>query len=443
MTRPVPPESAPTPSGSLGPASPRRTPIGADRAPLRTSCDAIERLSAVPLAVRATAVDAWWASLESLPLVGEPRTVDGVDCVPVTFATRGEHDEAMVYVNSVTDRHRENVVPALMERLDGTDLWHLTWWLPSDLMASYKIVHGAIPRNAGRARPGWRRIHERGRADPLNGHALVDPLGEESSVLVGPHSSSHPAWVPGDSTRTGDPVVVRELAPHDPYLDTVRPVWLHSSAEATWLVVLFDGEHWRLHLPAALAEWGRDDVAVAMVSSVSPQARGEVLPVPERAAALVEHTVLPAVEEATGRSWAADRIVVSGQSFGGLAAASIAVRRPDLARTAVAQSSSFWFRPGIEPVRGACEPGELVESLGAGADASTSRVHLTWGSEEEDIAFVGAAFAEAAYAAGAAVTVREYAGGHDYAWWRSGLLDGLDHVLGEGPSPADPTVASS
>jgi enterochelin esterase family protein len=28
------------------------------------------------------------------------------------------------------------------------------------------------------------------------------------------------------------------------------------------------------------------------------------------------------------------------------------------------------------------------------------------------------------------VTYREYAGGHDYVWWRSGLADGLIALLG-------------
>ena len=123
--------------------------------------------------------------------------------------------------------------------------------------------------------------------------------------------------------------------------------------------------------------------------------------------------------------------MVAGQSYGGLAAAAVVVRRPDVARLAVVQSGSFWHRPGEE--RSFDEPGALTASL-AGATGGRGRLAVQVGTDEGDMVPQARWFTEAARAAGHRVDYREYRGGHDYAWWYPSIVDGLKFLaqVGDG-----------
>lgn len=123
----------------------------------------------------------------------------------------------------------------------------------------------------------------------------------------------------------------------------------------------------------------------------------------------------------------ANRVVVTGQSYGGLAAAALAVTRPDLVGGAVAQSGSFWFRAGQEPSgpRELTEAGDLIRWLRKRSTNRSSRIAVQVGSEEGDMVTQARWFTEAARGTGHRVHHREHRGGHDYAWWFPALDEGL------------------
>ena len=407
------------------------TPRTAAGAPVRASSRLISSLAALDPAARRAAAEAWVASRPRVPVHGRRAEIDGVRCVATTFvAVHGdEAEEVMLHLNSVTDGHRERIEPALMSRLAGTDLWHLTYDLPVDLVASYRIVAGdPIPRDAGATRAGWLEVHRRGRPDPHNPLRLPNPLGETSSVLVGPEARVHPVWTPAPAVARGVQVDIG-----DPLGDGPRHVWLDAPADAEALLVLFDGETWRdLRVEEALRRWDGPRLAVACVANGNLRRRAASLPDPEAVGALLERGVLPAAARASGRRWDAGDVIVAGQSFGGLAAAGVVVTRPDLARTAIVQSGSFQHRAGRARARGDREPGDLLRGLAGGRLAAGVRIAAQWGTEEAELGAVGRAFVGAAREAGAEVVEAVYAGGHDYAWWRTGLVDALTAVVGVG-----------
>ncbi|HIT74371.1 MAG TPA: hypothetical protein IAA98_02155, partial [Candidatus Avipropionibacterium avicola] len=112
---------------------------------------------------------------------------------------------------------------------------------------------------------------------------------------------------------------------------------------------------------------------------------------------------------------------------GGLAAAALAVTRPDLVGGAVAQSGSFWFRAGQEPSgpRELTEAGDLIRWLRKRSTNRSSRIAVQVGSEEGDMVTQARWFTEAARGTGHRVHHREHRGGHDYAWWFPALDEGL------------------
>lgn len=377
------------------------TPLGPDGAPLAARPRWWRELDAA-------AVLAWWAGEVTTPVVGERHRVGGVDLVEVTFVVAEPDDgvECMVHLNGLTDAHREHLDPALLRPVPGTPLRALHLLLPADGTYGYRIVRGSpLDRAAGRTRPGWKAVHEAGRPDPRNPELLPHALGEVSSVWSGPAARLTPGW--------GVPDDLPEMV-----VGPSRRVWARPG-DGRWLV-LHDGAHWRrLGVGPALRQAGLGAPGLVLVDAGDAEQRAADLPDPHRAAEVTAEAVR-GVEDALGLSVAGGRVVIAGQSFGGLAAASTVVLRPDVTRLAVAQSASFWWD-------GDGGPGRL-ERLLTGADLCGRVLVVQAGTDEPEMFADATRFAASARAAGAEVDIEQWRGGHDYAWWRHGLVEGLRHL---------------
>ena len=129
---------------------------------------------------------AWWpqdpddsavtaAAVRGTPVLGEGRTINGVEMVEASFLWRDDHrhgatPSVLIHLNTLTDNHRAHIAPALAARVPGTCWWALHVLLPQDALLSYRIVvtHDALPDDAGARRECWKRVHALGRPDPLN-----------------------------------------------------------------------------------------------------------------------------------------------------------------------------------------------------------------------------------------------------------------------------------
>ncbi|WP_154793804.1 enterochelin esterase domain-containing protein [Occultella kanbiaonis] len=379
---------------------------------------------------RGRAASAFWDTLERAPLIGPAREIDGRRRHPVTFLWRAQDPgaEVMVHLNGITDAHREDLTPARLHRIEGTDLCHRTDWLPADGTWGYRIVElDRLPTDAGATRAGWLAIHEAGRPDPLNPRSQPHALGQISSLLVMPDAYQHPAWA--DTPGTAAPWITWEL-PGDGDAPRTLHHWQPAGASTRRRVlVLFDGEQWTaLGLADAMERSGLD-VEILLVDSHGPQRRAADLPYPERASRIVDAALARRATEFGGRV-PADRVIVAGQSFGGLAAAGVALVRPDLAATAIVQSGSFWFTDGDEPRRHNPVPADLVRRLRAGEfGRPLARFHVQAGTDEGTMVDQAEHFHAACAGAGGAASLRVVTGGHDYAWWKHHLLRTLTDVV--------------
>lgn len=154
--------------------------------------------------------------------------------------------------------------------------------------------------------------------------------------------------------------------------------------------------------------------------------------------------LLPWARRELGLDWLPDRVLLAGQSYGGLAAAYCALERPEVFSGAICQSGSFWWKadprnecgpgfvPGDAPEYGWL-PARAVES-----EWAETRFYLDAGRLEnrhfDDAApsLLGSVrhMRDVLRARGFDVTYREFAGGHDVVWWRSTLADGLVALVG-------------
>ncbi|WP_420110645.1 enterochelin esterase domain-containing protein [Pseudactinotalea sp.] len=375
---------------------------------------------------RRQAVADLWDSFESAPLLGETR--DGLTEVTFLWRQQRADVEVLVHVNGLTDAMREDVTPALLEQVPGTDLWHRSWWLPADGTWGYRFVEmPEIPRNAGASREGWLAIHGAGALDPLNPRSQPHALGESSSVIVLPRAYQHPAWPL--SPWSAQSYTHAEIEPFDGESRAVH-LWSPSPAEPAAVLVLLDGEQWAAMGIADVVAAAGIPVDLVLVDSVDFPTRSRDLPDPERAAALVA-AALEAYTRATGHLPDASRTILAGQSYGGLAAASTVVTRRDLASTAVVQSGSFWYRHGVPPARDAVDPGDLTTALAGGErDLAGVRLALQAGTDEGTMAAQAEMFRDAARDRGADAELEKITGGHDYAWWKHHLLRAVEALVG-------------
>lgn len=408
------------------PQAPAATPAGGEGAPLR-----VDRPSWWPSAPDEATLEQIVQAAGGTPVTGAEVTVDGRALVETTFLwedTDSTGREAMVHLTSLTDRHREDVSGAILAPVPGTR-WHaLTYLLDPAAILSYTlVVRPVIARDAGATRPGWIAVHEDGRPDPRCEASLASLRGG-ASLWTGPRARTHPEW---SAPRPEGPA---GWARHLDVGDAERRLILATGSErdpqhpAPRLLVLLDGEVWRAH--DALRHLGgrAGELDVLLIDSLGRERRARDLPDPERSADLFGNA-LHAARSAVGAAWPAADVIVAGQSFGGLAAAEIVLRRPDLAARGIAQSGSYWFGSDEAPGTGR---GDLLRWLEGVVERSpaqlTGRLLVQVGAEEGSMLEGSAELVEILRPTEVVLAHEIWQGGHDYAWWRHGLSMALDRL---------------
>ncbi|TXG83232.1 MAG: DUF3327 domain-containing protein [Thermomicrobiales bacterium] len=342
----------------------------------------------------------------------------------------------------------------LLERFGKTDLWYRSYRLRSDLRLDYQFGPDD-PLTPKREEQDWEARRAGWRRDPLNPDWYFDPkhpddaLPEERawSVVTLPDAEPQP-WLATVADAPAGSVGHHRF--ESDIMGNERDCWIYQPANGTEpevLLLLFDGERamGAMQTPRVLDNLilagAIPPTAAVMIGNVD---RGAELPCnPEFLRMLVDE-LLPWARRELGLDWLPDRVLLAGQSYGGLAAAYCALERPEVFSGAICQSGSFWWKadprnecgpgfvPGDAPEYGWL-PARAVES-----EWAETRFYLDAGRLEnrhfDDAApsLLGSVrhMRDVLRARGFDVTYREFAGGHDVVWWRSTLADGLVALVG-------------
>lgn len=213
--------------------------------------------------------------------------------------------------------------------------------------------------------------------------------------------------------------------------DTARRVWLYTPPDAEAfgqlpVLVLHDGWHWT---------WPECSIAtiidnliasgelppMAVVAQESPESGREELACDPQFADYVADELLPWARERLDITTDPSRTIVAGQSYGGLAASFLALRRPDTFGNVISQSGSYWFPAGSEFDEGA---GGLIREYAA-ADRLPVRFYLDVGLLEQWMVPYNRHFRDVLVAKGYPVSYREYNGGHSHLCWRHSMPGAL------------------
>ncbi|WP_327107336.1 alpha/beta hydrolase-fold protein [Nonomuraea glycinis] len=340
--------------------------------------------------------DAFWAA------AGPPASVPAGSGWVTLFLWRGS--PASVDFESWSE-------PVPLRRWADTDCWYAEVAMPARLRVTYRF-----------------------RTD--GGSAYADPLnpagaGGDRSIAATPDCPAQPHW-PDLGADDVLPLPATRLR----WAGRLgrRTVRVHPAGGGGPVVLLLDGDDW-LYLHPAMTAF---DSAVAQGDL--PPVTLVFLPAQDREAEFgcraelweaIRDELLPLVA-GSGVPADPDRLVVAGQSLGGLSAMYAALELPGLVSGIACQSGSFWWTPDAahraDPMGGPVG-GVIAARLHERPDLSGLRVAFDVGEHETRMLPHCALVETLTERAGATVRVSRSAADHDRASWRHALLRDVAWVL--------------
>lgn len=371
----------------------------------------------------------------------------------VTFLWRDKGDGRTVIILSGPGHWdaREDV----MRRLPGSDVWFRTYRLRSDWRGSYRFLPTDSPRDLQHV-DDWSKYSDRFQPDPLNPRKLVwprDPDDPEDrdevlSVVELPDAPPQLWFKPRPATPAGSVEEHRVRSE----LGNERRVWVYTppgytaSGEPYGLALLFDGAVWARMMPIAptldnlLADGKTPPLVAVMVGSVN---RSVELPCHQPFVDFLVRELVPWVQERWHVTNDPARVIAAGQSYGGLAAAFVALRSPQTIGNVLGQSTSCWWKDETDFDM---EAEWLTQEFVRSPRVPIRRFYLEAGLMETGhhaILQGNRHFRHILELKGYDVTYREYNGGHDYLCWRGGLADGLIVLTADWPAEPDRGAVTS
>lgn len=316
-----------------------------------------------------------------------------------------------------------------LSRLAGSDVWFKSFTVPADTRLSYRIALD-VPAPFGTARERRVALLATAAADPLNHHpwpADAPDAFNQDSTLELPAAPVQPG-IENLSAPRG--MFTRFRLP-SARLGNTRSITLYVPAgfdpadRRNQLLILFDAKAYLTKVPtprildALMADTRLPPTLAVFVSEIDAETRTRELPGNPAFADFMATELLPAIQARSRAAIPASRTILAGSSYGGLAAATVALAHPELFGNVIAMSGSFWWHP------------KRIVDLVAHATHRDLRFHMSAGLFEgahqgtEGILETTRRLREHLKTRGYAVTGQDYAGGHDFWVWRGALADAL------------------
>lgn len=373
---------------------------------------------------------------------------------PLIEEIDGDQDHRLVtFLWRDTETNTENVVvvggPAhwwdlranTLENLPNTDLWHATFRARSDLRGRYVLcANDSLGDLPDEGTPEYETRWANFLPDPLNPNVFVwpkhpvDPNSSEEveSILELPDAPKQPWLERRHGVARGN---VEEHTFRSTVLKNERSVWVYQPADHVAvsghlpLLVLFDGFDW-MHIEPTIvptldnliAEGVIPPMVVVLPDALDFKTRSRELPCHELLLPFLQEELLPWARQRWNVTSNPAHSIVSGRSYGGLAAAFVGLRIPKVFGNVLSQSGSFWWKAHTEYDLEA----EILTRRFAQEPRVPVRFWLEVGLQEGSYMLpTNRHLRDVLDAKGYDVSYREYNGGHDQLCWRGSLADGL------------------
>jgi enterochelin esterase-like enzyme len=366
----------------------------------------------------------------------------------VTFLWRGRRETRNVLVLGSFQSPRADL-ENVMHRIAGSDVWYLTLKLPKGARFWYRLSPND-PLTFERPRAAQRGATAQ--VDPLNPRQWNCPTGADkyqcSSLAELPGAAPQSWTINKAGTAEGrieEHTIRSEIQKLDRGVAVYTPPGYTSDARPNALLFLFDGEAYPLPNLAMPTTLNNLIVAskipatvVVLVKNVSGRRLKDLVPNPEFADFMAKE-LAPWVRARYNVTKDPRQTVVGGLSAGGLAAAYIGLRYPEIFGNVLSQSGAFWWAPDhfLDTEDATTEPNWMAKQFSASPKLPL-RFYLDAGTFESDKSGKGGDILEATrhlrdvlLAKGYEVHYQQFVGGHTDLSWRGTLADGLIALLGD------------
>lgn len=330
---------------------------------------------------------------------------------------------------------------ALLTRLPGTDVWYRSYAARADARFSYELSVNDNLVSFDRV-TDWGERSATFHRDPFNARVFESGFGRGQSVAEGPRAPRE-EWIAARPDVAKGRVEQTTVA--SKLLGNSRDVWVYTPpgydtlARAPGglpLLLTFDGGEYVRSVPGPtildnLIAAKRIAPMVAVFVASADDQRDAELGANEKYVEFLATELVPWIRSKYRIAASPAGNVVAGSSLGGLAAAFVAYRHPELFGNVLSQSGAFMLGAGEDPrperlkreidatprrdVRFYLEAGIYeVGRLENGVDLLTSNRHLR----------------DVLRGKGYRVTYDEFAGGHSDLNWRTGYAKGLLALVG-------------
>lgn len=393
--------------------------------------------------VSPTAIDSitFWNTIDTLtvPLVTVSSAKDHRR--EVTFLWRSKKPLLGVYVrlNRLTDK--KDVDKGMMTNVAGSDIWWLTLEIDALYRGSYTIVEiplATLPEDVSQL--GSRFTPIIGKSDPFNKTPDINVRGYSESILALDLAPEQPEWEAIETTTMRGILVASEqwVTGHHRRVRLYLPDAFKS--EPLGLLVLPDAETWFDHIgiisaiEAAMLTGRIGPMAILGIDNLGEADRNAILGGHTALIFDIARNLIPRLQmEHPDRKWAGRaKTVLAGQSLGGVTALMAALHAPETFGHVISHSPSLWWKPdsGSRPSHFTEQDSSWVSDYVVASPPKEVAIQLCVGSLEGATVPHIKALHKQLMAEGVKSELAIYTGGHDYAWWRGALIEGLTRLPG-------------
>jgi enterochelin esterase family protein len=382
----------------------------------------------------------FWARVkrDGAPLV-EPIAGDTSNLL-FTFVWHGDsatHNVALV--NTAVASYEP--AQALLARIPGTDVWYRSYPARADARFSYELSVNDNLVSFDQV-TDWAERSATFHRDPFNARVFESGFGRGQSVAEGPRAPREEWIAVRPDVAKGR---VEQTTVASKLLGNSRDVWVYTppgydtlarAASGLPLLLTFDGGEYVRSVPGPtildnLIAAKRIAPMVAVFVGSADDQRDVELGANERYVEFLATELVPWIRAKYRIASSPAGNIVAGSSLGGLAAAFVAYRHPELFGNVLSQSGAFLFA-----APGESRPERFARNIEAAPRRDVS-FYLEAGIYEVgrfengvDLLTSNRHLRDVLRAKGYRVTYDEFAGGHSDLNWRTGYAKGLLALVG-------------
>lgn len=329
-------------------------------------------------------------------------------------------------------------------RLGKTTVWYTSYRMPRSARLIYRL---RVPQGLQKSPLAQDRFSIGGIRyemfpDPLNPRTFphASPPPQAQSVALGPAAADSPylqrnTGIPA-GTLTRAEIQSARLQGNRSYT-VYTPAGFSARSQRLPLLLVFDAEAYieQVETPLILDNLiaaGKIPPLVAVFVH-SAGTRDTDLPPNDRFPAFIADELLPRLRREYRLAKDPQKNVACGSSLGGLAAAHLALRYPQLFGRVISQSGSYWWWPDYQTEPSPSPNAGWFVKRVAESPAQPLQFYLEAGQwEPAGMLYANRMLNAVLRGKGVAVSYREFVGGHHYAYWQQTLPEALIAMFGRG-----------